>query len=109
MQLAPQASQVLTPEDQKERDGPQSGAADDPSVPCHRDARPTLDEVLALRAERTAVVRDVLAGPTGPIPPPGYPPAGTYPVRRCLQAVVTEEWEHRLFAERDLAVPEARS
>ena len=117
VQLAPQASQVLTPEDQKERDGPQSGAADDPSVPCHRDARPTLDEVLALRAERTAVVRDVLAaltddvlaGPTGSIPPPGYPPAGTYPVRRCLQAVVTEEWEHRLFAERDLAVPEARS
>jgi hypothetical protein len=23
-------------------------------------------------------------------------------VRRCLQAILTEEWEHRLYAERDL-------
>ncbi len=101
-------------------DLPHTDMPDDPSVPsvpCDRDARPALEEVLALRAERTAVVRevlagltdDVLAGTTGPIPPRGYPPAGTYPVRRCLQAVVTEEWEHRLFAERDLAVLEARS
>lgn len=90
---------------------------DDPSVPCDRDARPALEEVLALRAEHTAVVRevlagltdDVLAGTTGPIPPRGYPAAGTYLVRRCLQAMVTEEREHRLFAERDLAVLEARS
>jgi hypothetical protein len=52
---------------------------------------------------------EALAGNTDPIPPPGYPPAGTYPVRRCLQAVVIEEWEHRLYAERDLAVLEARS
>jgi uncharacterized protein YjbI with pentapeptide repeats len=88
----------------------------DASVPHDTAARPSLDEVLALRADRTAVMRDVLtrltdadlAATTDPIPPPGYPPAGTYPVRRCLQAVVTEEWEHRLIAERDLAVLEAR-
>ena len=98
-------------------DLPHTDMADEPSVPRDRDARPTLDEVLALRADRTAVVRDVLArltddvlaGETDPIPPPGYPAAGTYHVRRCLQAVVIEEWEHRLFAERDLAVLEARS
>ena len=32
----------------------------------------------------------------------GYPEPESYPVRRCLQAILTEEWEHRLFAERDL-------
>jgi len=98
-------------------DLPHSEMPEDPSVPRDHHARPTLDEVLALRADRTAVVRevlagltdDVLAGTTDPIPPPGYPPAGTYPVRRCLQAVVNEEWAHRVFAERDLAVLEARS
>jgi len=96
---------------------PHTEMPDDPSVPRDGDARPTLDEVLALRADRTAVVRevlagltdDVLAGMTDPLPPPGYPAAGTYAVRRCLEAVVIEEWEHRLFAERDLAVLEARS
>jgi hypothetical protein len=92
-------------------------APSDPSVPYDRDARPSLDQILALRADRTAVVREVLAGltdevlagETDPVPPPGYPAAGSYPVRRCLQAVLSEEWEHRLFAERDLAVLEARS
>lgn len=39
----------------------------------------------------------------------GYPPPDTYAVRRCLQAVMNEEWAHRLYAERDLAVLEARS
>jgi hypothetical protein len=42
------------------------------------------------------------------VPPPGYPPAGSYPVRRCLRAIVNEEWLHRLYAERDLAVLEQR-
>lgn len=50
---------------------------------------------------------DMLAGTTDPVPSSGYPPADTYAVRRCLQAVVNEEWSHRLYAERDLAVLEA--
>jgi hypothetical protein len=29
-------------------------------------------------------------------------------VRRCLRAVVVEEWEHHRFAERDLTVLEQR-
>jgi hypothetical protein len=29
-------------------------------------------------------------------------------VRECLLIVLNEEWEHRLYAERDLAVLEAR-
>jgi DinB family protein/pentapeptide repeat protein len=93
-------------------DLPHDEMEDEPGVPHDRAARPSLDEVLALRADRMAVVRDViagltdevLAGSTDPVPAPGYPPAGAYPVRRCLQAVLIEEWEHRVYAERDLAI-----
>jgi hypothetical protein len=88
----------------------------EPGVPNDREARPSLDEVLELRADRMHTVREViaaltddaLAGETDPVPPPGYPPAGRYPVRRCLRAIVNEEWLHRLYAERDLAVLERR-
>ena len=74
----------------------------------HR-ARPSLDEVLALRADRMETVRKVigdltderLAGVTEPVTEPGYPAPESYPVRRCLQAILNEEWEHRLYAERD--------
>jgi hypothetical protein len=97
-------------------DLPHDDMPSDPSVPNDPGARPTLDEVLALRADRVAVVRevladltdDVLAGTTNPIPPPGYPEAGTYAVRRCLQAVVNEGWSHRLYAERDLTTLTSR-
>jgi hypothetical protein len=85
-------------------------------VPNDPDARPSLNEVLELRADRMRTVHDVIAtltdevlcGDTDPVPPPGYPPAGSYPVRRCLRAIVSEEWLHRLYAERDLAVLEQR-
>jgi hypothetical protein len=97
-------------------DLPHAEMSADPSVPCDAEARPDLDEVLALRADRMAAVRtvmagltdEVLAGMTEPISGPGYPAAGSYPVRRCLDAVISEEWEHRRFAERDLAVLESR-
>ena len=95
---------------------PNDEAEPDPSVPNDRHARPSLDEMLELRAERMRTVHDVmatltddvLAGQTDPVPPPGYPPAGSYPVRRCLRAILNEEWQHRLYAERDLAVLEHR-
>jgi len=91
-------------------------AEPDPSLPNDPDARPSLDEMLELRADRMRTVHDViatltddvLAGQTDPVLPPGYPPAGSYPVRRCLRAIVNEEWLHRLYAERDLAVLERR-
>jgi DinB superfamily len=87
---------------------------DIPGVPNDPDARPTLDEVLALRADRMATVSDVLAGLTDearagmtePVPETGYPASESYPVQRCLQAVLDEEWLHRLYAERDLDVLE---
>jgi hypothetical protein len=97
-------------------DLPHTEMQPDPSVPNDPDARPSLDEVLQLRAERMATMRDalagltddVLAGETDPIPAPGYPAAGRYPVARCLGAVINEEWLHRLYAERDLTDLEAR-
>ena len=91
---------------------------DDPSgtVPRDLDARPSLDEVLAVRADRMATVGAVIAdltderlgGMTEPVLAPGYPEPKSYPVRRCIGAIVTEEWEHRRFAERDLAILETR-
>ncbi len=92
-------------------DLPHDIMADEPSVPRDRTARPSLEEVLALRADRMAIVREVLAGLTDeglagmttPVTEPGYPQPESFPVRRCLGAVINEEWEHRLYAERDLA------
>ena len=85
-------------------------------VPRDRDARPSLDEVLALRAGRMGTVRRVfaeltdaeLAGMTVPVIAPGYPEPESFTVRRCLGAILNEEWEHRLYAERDLDVLESR-
>lgn len=34
---------------------------------------------------------------------PGWPKAEDFPLMECLVIVLTEEWEHRGFAERDLA------
>ena len=46
---------------------------------------------------------------TDPVDGVGWPPAGeSFPVRECLSTLLNEEWWHRQFAERDLAVLEAR-
>lgn len=95
---------------------PFDGLAQDPAVPCDPDARPGLDEVLALRADRRAGVRAVLeglteeslAGSTEPVEGPGFPGPGRFPVAKCLGTVLNEEWQHRLYAERDLDVLAAR-
>jgi uncharacterized protein YjbI with pentapeptide repeats len=98
-------------------DLPHDEMSDRPCVPRDRAARPSLDEVLALRADRMATVREViagltdatLAGMTEPVTEPGYPEPDSFPVRRCLQAILIEEWEHRLYAERDLDLLTSRS
>jgi len=62
------------------------------------------------------MVRDVLAGLTDeslaghttPVEGFEWPPPVSFPVRECLLVVLNEEWEHRLYAERDLAVLETR-
>jgi uncharacterized protein YjbI with pentapeptide repeats len=95
---------------------PHDEMPDEASVPRDLAARPSLDEVLAVRADRMATVRrviaeltdDRLAGMTEPVTEPGYPAPESFPVRRCLGAILAEEWEHRLYAERDLDVLESR-
>jgi uncharacterized damage-inducible protein DinB len=82
-----------------------------PGVPWDRGVRPSLEEVLALRKDRMAMVRRVLDeltdeklnGETEPVVGPGWPDSISYPVRECLLIVLNEEWQHRLYAERDLA------
>lgn len=33
---------------------------------------------------------------------PGWPRSENFPFKECLSIVINEEWEHRLYAERDL-------
>lgn len=86
---------------------------DTPGIPRDRAVRPPLDEVLALRADRQALVHhaldrvgdahldDVCTMPEGSAWPP---PGEQLPIRMCFDTVLNEEWWHRRFAERDLAV-----
>ena len=81
-----------------------------------RDARPSLDEVLELRRDRMATIREIVTGltdesldaETTPVNAPGWPESRSYRVGRLLRHVFHEEWEHRLYAERDLDALEAR-
>jgi hypothetical protein len=89
---------------------------DTPGVPRDRSARPSLDTVLALRRDRMSSVRQVIDGlteaslraRTEPVHGPGWPRPHDYLVRECLLIVLNEEWQHRLYAERDLAALRAR-
>ena len=89
---------------------------DTPGVPRDRDVRPSLDVVLELRRDRMSTVRRViedltdasLDAHTEPVEGPGWPRPRSYPVRECLLVILNEEWEHRLYAERDLDALEAR-
>ena len=80
-------------------------------VPWDRDVRPSLDEVLELRAQRRATVQAVLdglddagLGRAVTSATPFLADAEHLDVAQCLKVVINEEWEHRLYAERDLAV-----
>jgi hypothetical protein len=87
-----------------------------PGVPNDASARPSLEEVLALRRDRMATMRRVLdeltdeqlAGHTTVVAQPGYPRSESFPVADVLSTILNEEWMHRQFAERDLAALEAR-
>ena len=89
---------------------PWDGMEDTPGVPRDRDARPSLDTVLELRRDRMATVRQVIEGltdesldeATTPVGTPGWPESRSYRVRDLLLHVLHEEWEHRIYAERDL-------
>jgi DinB superfamily/Pentapeptide repeats (8 copies) len=91
-------------------DLPWDGMPDTPGVPRDRAVRPSLDAVLELRHDRMSTVRQVIDGltdesldaDTKPVEGPGWPPPRSFPVRECLLVILNEEWEHRLYAERDL-------
>ena len=97
-------------------DLPHDEMSDEPNVPRNRDARPSLDEVLTLRADRMATVRNLVdeatdefwRGMTKPVPPPGYPASESFPVGECMRNILDEEWAHRRYAERDLATLSSR-
>ncbi|MET7549403.1 DinB family protein [Streptomyces sp. NPDC005479] len=78
-------------------------------IPWDREARPSLDEVLTVRRERQAMVRHVMESLTDEQlasavtrTEPGWPRMENFPFKECLGIVLNEEWEHRLYAERDL-------
>jgi DinB superfamily/Pentapeptide repeats (8 copies) len=84
---------------------PNTGSIDFGWPGLDRRADPTFDEVLAVRAERAARLRDFLDAVT---------PAdltrevdvlenGTTPVNECIYTVLEEEFEHNRYAVRDLA------
>jgi hypothetical protein len=83
-----------------------------PGVPCDRAVRPSLDEVLELRRDRMATMRrvldgltdDRLAAHTEPVEGLGFPGTESFPVDEVLRTILNEEWAHRRYAERDLAV-----
>lgn len=89
---------------------------DTEGVPRDRTARPSLDEALVLRHDRQTTVReylaklddDTLAADTVAVEAPGWPEQRSYPVRECLLTLLNEEYWHRQFAIRDLAVLEER-
>jgi hypothetical protein len=39
-----------------------------------------------------------------PVMAPGWPPSRRFPVRECLSVILSEEWEHRRYAARDLSI-----
>ncbi len=78
-------------------------------IPWDREARPSLDEVLTVRRERQAMVRRVMESLTDEQlaadvtrTERGWPQVENFPFKECLRIVLNEEWEHRLYAERDL-------
>ena len=84
-------------------------------IPWDRDARPSLEEVLAVRRTRQAMVREVIAAltperldATVTCTEPGWPQLEDFPLAQCLFIVVNEEWQHRLYVERDLDALESR-
>ena len=95
---------------------PWSTAPPMPHLPLTIDARPSLDEVLPVRSQKQADVRRVLEGVTeeqlaSEVTPKGegWPPPRPFAVKECLHIVLNEEYWHRQYAERDLAVLEGRS
>jgi hypothetical protein len=71
------------------------------------DATPTYEDVVRVRAERVAMVRDFLATLTDDQlreqrAGPRFVAGARFPVGQCLWIVFNEEWHHHRYAVRDL-------
>jgi hypothetical protein len=85
------------------------GASEEELAGLDHEAHPSLDEVLAVRADRTARVTAVLAAATDEdlARVVDSPNGGSVTVLQCVGVVLREEWQHDQYASRDLAVLEA--
>jgi hypothetical protein len=86
---------------------PYSGWREQAAGVLDLDATPSYQEVLRVRAERVAMVRDFLADLSderlverrdGPV----FIPSMQFPLRECLWIIMNEEWHHHRYATRDL-------
>ena len=90
--------------------------ADAAAIGIELNAKPTFDEVLAVREDRLAMVRGIVEKLTADgleraclrPPAPGYPEQPRT-VRQCIRVVMNEECEHYRYAMRDLAVLEEKA
>lgn len=75
-------------------------------------ARPSYEDVLEMRADRVAMVRDYLASVTDDqLNEGGRQPcfvSHPFTVRQCLGIIVNEEWQHHRYVVRDLDAMTAR-
>jgi len=83
-------------------------AADGGDMSVFAGVPPSFTEVLAVRADRVAMVRDFIATTTTELlaeqrPNPHNPSYGET-VLSCLRTILEEEWEHHRYAVRDLAL-----
>lgn len=79
-----------------------------PEAGIDLDAQADFSDVLQMRSERQAQVRDYLASVTDDelTASAGEPffTAHAFPVRQCLWIIANEEWHHHRYARRDLDV-----
>ena len=89
---------------------PNSGSADFPWPGLDHDVTPSVSEALAVRADRVTSVRDYLASVAAAdfARPIDVLENGTNPLEECLFTVFEEEFWHNRYAQRDLALLEAR-
>jgi hypothetical protein len=86
-------------------------AEEGPADGLDPDARPTLDEVLAVRQEQRGRLTDFLrtAVDADLSRTVWSPNGGDTVVLHCIHVVLKEEWWHHHYAARDLSILEARS
>lgn len=88
-----------------------NGAPPEELAPLDLGATPTLDEMVAVRAERAVFVSELVLDATDEslARVVASPNGGTATVGDCIRIVIREEWWHHQYADRDLAVLRAGS